>query len=119
MSTHRVMLEGLFTTVTNVNFNEKTIKEQMEAVTGEKKTRMQHCPGCEERCVRSADYDMKKLWNADENIRSLKSLILFGLRGMAAYAYHAWMLGYTDEEVNTFFYEGLRAVGEDLSLIHI
>ena len=116
MSTHRVMLEGLFTTVTNVNFNEKTIKEQMEAVTGEKKTLMQHCPGCEERCVRSADYDMKKLWNADENIRSLKSLILFGLRGMAAYAYHAWMLGYTDEEVNTFFYEGLRAVGEDWNM---
>lgn len=116
MSTHRVMLEGLFTTVTNVNFNEKTIKEQMEAVTGEKKTLMQHCPGCEERCVRSADYDMKKLWNADENIRSLKSLILFGLRGMAAYAYHAWMLGYTDEEVNTFFYEGLRAVGQDWNM---
>ena len=116
MSTHRVMLEGLFTTVTNVNFNEKTIKEQMEAVTGEKKTLMQHCPGCEERCVRSADYDMKKLWNADENIRSLKSLILFGLRGMASYAYHAWMLGYTDEEVNTFFYEGLRAVGEDWNM---
>ena len=114
--THRVMLEGLFTTVTNVNFNEETIKEQMEAVKREKKILMQHCPGCEERCVRSADYDMKNLWNADENIRSLKSLILFGLRGMAAYAYHAWMLGYTDEEVNAFFYEGLRAVGEDWNM---
>lgn len=58
---------------------------------------------------------MKLLWNADEDIRSLKSLILFGLRGMAAYAYHAMVLGYSDEEVNTFFYEGMFAIGEDLN----
>ena len=50
---------------------------------------------------------MQNLWNADEAIRSLKSLILFGLRGMAAYAYHAMVLGYTDDEVNAFFYEGI------------
>ena len=56
---------------------------------------------------------MEQLWNADEDIRSLKSLILFGLKGMAAYAYHALMLGYSDEEVNDFLYEGLFAVGED------
>ena len=56
---------------------------------------------------------MAQLWEADEDIRSLKSLILFGLRGMAAYAYHAMVLGYTDEEVNRFFYEGLFAIGED------
>ena len=37
---------------------------------------------------------MKEVWNADEDIRSLKSLILFGIRGMAAYAYHAAVLGY-------------------------
>ena len=46
---------------------------------------------------------MKLLWNAQEDIRSLKSLILFGIRGMAAYAYHAMTLGYTDTEVNEFF----------------
>ncbi|HBM79724.1 MAG TPA: hydroxylamine reductase, partial [Clostridiaceae bacterium] len=51
-----------------------------------------------------------------EDIRSLKSLILFGLRGMAAYAYHALMLGYTDEEVNNFFYKGMCAIGEDLKI---
>ena len=59
---------------------------------------------------------MGLLWNADEDIRSLKSLILFGLRGMAAYAYHAMVLGYSDEEVNTFFYEGMFAIGEDLNM---
>jgi hydroxylamine reductase len=56
---------------------------------------------------------MNKLWTDNEDIRSLKSLILFGLKGMAAYAYHALVLGYSDEEVNNFFYEGLFAVGED------
>ncbi len=59
---------------------------------------------------------MKDLWNDNEDIRSLKSLILFGLRGMAAYAYHAMVLGYTDKDVNEFFYEGLIAVGGDLSI---
>ena len=56
---------------------------------------------------------MKNLWNADEDIRSLKSLILFGIRGMAAYAYHAGVLGYTDEDVNKFFVKALFAIGED------
>ena len=54
---------------------------------------------------------MQQLWNDNEDIRSLKSLILFGLRGMAAYAYHAQMLGYQDDEVNDFFCEGLFKVG--------
>ena len=37
-----------------------------------------------------------------EDIRSLKSLILFGIRGMAAYAHHAFVLGYEDEEIGRF-----------------
>ena len=49
----------------------------------------------------------------------MKSLILFGLRGMAAYAYHAMALGYTDGEVNRFFCEGLFAVGEELTMAEL
>ena len=56
---------------------------------------------------------MEKLWSDQEDIRSLKSLILFGIRGVAAYAYHAAVLGYTDEEVNNFFYKALSAIAED------
>jgi len=112
-STHIAMLEGLFTTITNVNFNEETIQKQIEAVTREKEALIPMCGECTQPCGRNENYDMEQLWNADENIRSLKSLILFGLRGMAAYAYHALMLGYTDDEVNAFFYKGLFAVGED------
>lgn len=113
-STHRVMIEGLFTTITNVNFNADTIRIQIENVIKEKNTLVPGCAGCGQSCGKTDDYDMKQLWNADEDIRSLKSLILFGLRGMAAYAYHALMLGYSDNEINSFFYEGLFAVGEDL-----
>ena len=112
-STHRAMIEGLFTTLTNVNFNEQAIRQQLEAVRREKDLLAPGCGTCADPCPRTEEYDMQALWNADADIRSLKSLILFGLRGVAAYAYHAMVLGYTDEEVNRFFYEGLFAVGED------
>ena len=55
------------------------------------------------------------LWNANEDIRSLKSLILFGIRGMAAYAYHANVLNYEDTEVNRFFCEALFKIGYEES----
>ena len=54
---------------------------------------------------------MQQLWNADEDTRSLKSLILFGIRGMAAYAYHAYVLNFEDPEVNQFFCEALFRIG--------
>ena len=112
-STHRAVIEGLFTTLTNVNFNEETVRQQIDAVRREKAALIPNCDTCASPCGRTDEYDMTLLWEADEDIRSLKSLILFGLRGMAAYAYHAMVLGYTDEEVNRFLYEGLFAIGED------
>lgn len=41
----------------------------------------------------------------------LKSLILFGIRGIAAYAYHAAVLGYKDEKIHQFLYKALFAIG--------
>ena len=111
--TWRLMIEGLFTTVTNVSFNEKTIRELIDQVHEEKARLVPGCSGCGSRCGRNDDYDMNLLWNAQEDIRSLKSLILFGVRGMAAYAHHAMMLGYADEEVNRFFVKALIVIGED------
>ncbi len=113
-STHRAMLEGLFTTITNVCFDAQAVQKQIDAVHMEKEKLIPRCSACATPCVRNDDYDMGLLWNeADEDIKSLKSLLLFGLRGMAAYAYHARVLGYTDEEVDAFFYRGMFAVGED------
>ena len=111
--TWRLMIEGLFTTVTNVSFNEKTIRELINRVHAERERLAPTGSGCGSRCGRNDDYDMNLLWNAQEDIRSLKSLILFGVRGMSAYAHHAMVLGYTDEEVNRFFAKALFAVGED------
>ena len=115
-SSRRAMVEGLFTTITNVSFDEERIREQIENVKKEKSVLTAGSGDGSQPCTGNEDYDMDLLWNADEDIRSLKSLILFGLRGMAAYAFHAMVLGYSDEEVNAFFYEGLCAVGEEWTM---
>lgn len=114
--TYNIITEGLFTTVTNVSFDNNSIEKMIEKVENEKSSLLYNCQNCASPCGRNDNYDMNMLWNADEDIRSLKSLILFGLRGMAAYAYHAMVLGYTDDDVNKFFCEGLFAVGEDLTI---
>ena len=111
--THRLVMEALFATLTNVNFDNNAIEELTRRVEEEKQRLAPDCSVCGSACGRNDNYDMEKLWNADEDIRSLKSLILFGVRGMAAYAYHAALLGYTDEKVNRFFYKALFAVGMD------
>ena len=49
-STHRAMIEGLFTTITNVNFNEETIRQQIENVTREKNALIPGCGGCAQPC---------------------------------------------------------------------
>ncbi len=104
-ATDKLILKGLFTTVTNVNFNNDTIQAIIDDIHTEA-SRLSD--GADVR-----DYDMQQLWNAHEDIRSLKSLILFGLRGMSAYTHHSAVLGYTDETVLAFFYQGLRAIGQD------
>lgn len=111
--THKLVLEALFTTITNVNFNNETITALIKRVEAEKRRLVPGCFSCSSSCGRNDNYDMKKLWAADEDIRSLKSLILFGIRGVAAYAYHASVLGYTDENINNFFFKALCAIGMD------
>lgn len=111
--THKLVLESLFTTVTNVNFNHKTITALIKRVEAEKERLVPMCFSCSSACGRNDNYDMKKLWDSDEDIRSLKSLILFGIRGVAAYAYHASVLGYSDENINNFFFKALFAIGMD------
>lgn len=111
--TDRLIIEGLFTTVTNVNFNNETLSAMIDRVHAEKNRLVPSCLTCASVCGRNDDCDMRTVWEAHEDIRSLKSLILFGIRGVAAYAYHALVLGYTDEEVNKFFYKALFSIGMD------
>ena len=98
-----LMIRGLFSTLTNVNFDDEYLNSQL--------TQIQNTKSCLATAV--PDYPMSNLWNAQEDIRSLKSLILFGLRGMAAYAYHAKVLGYENDTVNQFFFQAMSLLGQE------
>ncbi|MDR2836565.1 MAG: hydroxylamine reductase, partial [Bacteroidales bacterium] len=93
----RLVVDGLFATLTNVNFDEAALKAKIAQIKALSKSQN--------------DFDMSKLWNETPDIRSLKSLILFGIRGIAAYAYHADVLGYSSDEVTDFLYKALSILG--------
>lgn len=97
-----LIIDGLFITITNVNFNNDYIKEFTAKISSKIEC--------------NSKFDINTVWNCNEDIRSLKSLILFGLRGMAAYAHHARILGYKSEEVNKYFYEALQAIAKKNSI---
>ena len=97
-----LMMQGLFATITNVNFDSSRIDELKEFVHAEKNNL-----GCGE------DLPFEVLWDGDTDIVSLRSTLLLGMRGMAAYAWHAYILGKKDPEVASWFYKGMRALGED------
>lgn len=96
-----LLINGLFTTITNVNFDNESITK----ITKEVKDKI--------RCDNK--FDINTVWDTDEDTRSLKSLILFGLKGMAAYAHHAGVLGYKNEDVDNFFYEALQNISKNLT----
>ena len=112
--TAKLVVDGLFATLTNVNFDERVLKEMMARAQEEKQRLVPRCDSCPEPCGRNDAYNMQILWTCpDEDSRSLRSLILFGLRGIAAYTYHIGVLGYGDERIAAFLYKALRAVGND------
>lgn len=86
-TTDRLVIKGLFTTLTNVNFNDDVLETMIEEVRREKVHLVPDCGNCGFPCGRNEEYDMEQLWKADEDIRSLKSLLLFGIWGIAAYAF--------------------------------
>lgn len=98
----KIIIDGLFTTITNVNFDDESLKKLTNQV--------------QSLITQPSSFDIGSVWNCNEDIRSLKSLILFGLKGIAAYAHHAWVLNYKDEDVNNFFYEALQSVSKDLGI---
>ena len=97
-----LIMQGLFATITNVNFDAARIEELTSLVRQEK-----------DRLGGADDLDGVTLWNGAPDIVSLRSTLLLGLRGMAAYAWHAYVLGKKDEEVMAWFYKGLRALGAE------
>lgn len=97
--TAQLIREGLFMTVTNVSFDDGALSAFLEKIRSLPE--------------KPEEYDMNRIWQAEENIRSLKTLILLGIRGMAAYAYHAAVLGYESDRVNRFLAKALAALAEE------
>lgn len=102
-----LIMQGLFSTVTNVNFNPEWFDEFIARIRKE-----------EEKLGGSntMEYDPAKLFHGETDVVSLRSTLLFGMRGMAAYAWHAYVLGKQDADVTEWFYKGLRAIGNDHSV---
>jgi len=113
-STWKIILEGLFTTITNVSFSDEAVELQIQKTRAEIEKLHPECEGMVDSCPDHAPLDMSTLWEGNEDIRSLKSLLLLGLRGMGAYAYHAYVLGLSDDTVNRFMIKALIALGENL-----
>ncbi len=99
--TTELIINGLFMTITNVNFDNECIQKFLDKI--------------KEEHYYENHFDINTVWKSEDNIRSLKSLILFGLKGMAAYAHHARVLCYKNDVVDSFFYEALQAISKDLS----
>ena len=96
-----LLIDGLFTTLTNVNFDDRAIHAFTQRAAAER------------RALGGADAPDFPLWKGETDIVSLRSTLLFGLKGMAAYAHHALRLGQRDESVTAWFYKGLCAVAEE------
>ncbi len=96
----RLLADGLFTTLTNVNFDNVAIRDFTARVAAARAERGGALPKLE-------------LWKGETDIVSLRSTLLFGLKGMAAYAHHAMNLGQEDEEVFGWFARGLSALTEE------
>ena len=94
----RLLIDGLFTTLTNVNFDDDAIRRFTDRVTAERDR------------LGGGETPVVDLWKGETDIVSLRSTLLFGMKGMAAYAHHALNLGCGDAAVTDWFYKGLCAV---------
>jgi len=98
------LADGLFTTLTNVNFDDEAIQKFVQRVMDKRNA------------LESRERPALELWKGETDIVSLRSTLLFGLKGMAAYARHCMNLGYEDEEVFHWFIKGLSEIAKEHSV---
>ncbi len=129
IETHSFVMSALFSTLTNVNFEKNKFVEYVKEAQKIKdwlreKAGETHTPIPQPAAYTAPDNAETMLNDAknagimtdeslDEDIRSLRSLLIIGLKGMAAYAHHALILGKWDDTVNNFFYKALSASIDD------
>lgn len=121
----KFVIELLFTTITNVNFDDVRLSElKTEAAVWTIKAKALFLNAYKNKTNKEFDGKLPEAYKAselgvfstpaaDSDIRSLRELILYGIKGMAAYADHALVLGKNDESVDTFFYKALDAIYDD------
>ncbi|NLB82438.1 MAG: hydroxylamine reductase [Clostridiaceae bacterium] len=123
-STNYEMLSSLFMTITNANFDDSSIEKQimkMIAIRDElrKTITTNNLSDAAIFSVDSRDSMLEKasavgvLSTENEDVRSLRQMITYGLKGMAAYAEHAKNIGKESLEINAFIYEALAATLDD------
>lgn len=100
-----LIVDGLFVTITNVNFDEGNVAGYAAKVRAAGEALNAGLP-----------IQTEELFHGDENLVSLRSTLLFGLRGMGAYAHHARVLGKRDPEVDAWFIKGMAALAEEHSI---
>lgn len=115
--------EALFATLTNTNFDDLRLKEMItRAITirdALPKSGATEPDACTWTPKSDADIEAKAkeiadLANVNDDVHSLRALLLFGLKGVAAYYHHAEMLGFTDATVTDFMQKGLASTLQDL-----
>jgi hydroxylamine reductase len=129
-ATDKAIMDGLFATITNANFDRevfinrirKALELREEVKQAAEAAGVIFLVELPEAAVWSAyeeaDLDAKAgtvgvLATGNEDVRSLRELLTYGLKGMAAYAEHAYQLGYTDNAVFSFTAKGLAATLDD------
>ncbi|MEC9485985.1 MAG: hydroxylamine reductase [Prosthecochloris sp.] len=122
----RLISEALFVTVTNTNFDDEAIAariREMLALRDELKASLETLPvhdsvswsgETKDDFIRKAETSGIEALSEHEDLRSLKSLVLYGLKGIAAYTDHAAVLGYTDDAIHQFYVTALAALTKDL-----
>ena len=129
--TDRFIVDGLFMTITNANFDKQRfvkkiheafkIREDLLAQLNEKDIDPLAGETCD--CLTWKAGSLREmeekapqvgvLHTENEDIRSLRELLTYGIKGMAAYTEHAGNLGFEDPEIHTFMQEALVATAND------
>ena len=118
------ILNAIFTTVTNVNFDEKSLQEYLfngyeilnELRTLCKSAELENGPGAtiKELIEMGNQVSIKnRIALKGEDITSLQEMLTYGIKGLAAYAHHAEMLGYTDPSVCEYIYRAFAYINEE------
>ncbi|NLY46990.1 MAG: hydroxylamine reductase [Tissierella sp.] len=127
----RFLIEGLFMTITNANFDKErffekikeglALRNELKATLVEKGVELNELEDAATFTVNSNDEiefkstssEVGVLATENEDVRSLRELIIYGLKGMAAYAEHADNLGFNNPEIGRFIRKALAATLDD------